>query len=196
MMIDKLTIALAGNPNSGKTRVFNALTGARQHVGNYPGVTVERSRDRRRQGVPSTWWTCPARTASRPTAWRSWSPATSSSRAPGRGGRHRGQPRTWSATSTWPAQLMELGVPLVLAFNMSDVAKQRGHEFDLPQLSPLLGVPIVTMVGRRNEGIEALLDTVLDVARGGSLSSRRARSLRPGGRGGAGADRIAIGPRP
>ena len=77
-MAKKLSIALAGNPNSGKTTVFNALTGARQHVANYPGVTVEKKRvcvDTKTTTSASS--TCPGLTASPPGPSRNWSHETS-----------------------------------------------------------------------------------------------------------------------
>ncbi len=161
----KLTIALAGNPNCGKTTIFNAITGARQHVGNYPGVTVER-----KEGycdyegheitvvdLPGTY----SLTAhsldelvarhfiveERPDVVVDIVDSSNLER------------NLYLAT-----QLIELGVPLVLAFNMSDTAESRGFKFDYEQLSKLLVAPIVPTVGHRGTGIEELLAAVVQVA--------------------------------
>ena len=165
-MSKTITIALAGNPNAGKTTIFNELTGLRQHVGNYPGVTVEKITGRCRRGgvdvevvdLPGTYgltaYSIEERTArrflvdERPDVVVDIVDASNLER------------NLYLAT-----QLMELGVPLVLAFNMSDVAKARGIEFDLPQLSTLLGAPIVQTVGNRGEGLGEMMDAALAVAR-------------------------------
>ena len=172
-MSETITIALAGNPNAGKTTIFNELTGLRQHVGNYPGVTVEKITGRcRHDGVdaeivdlPGTYgltaYSIEERTArrflvhERPDVVVDIVDASNLER------------NLYLAT-----QLMELGEPLVLAFNMSDVARSRGIEFDLPQLSTLLGVPIVQTVGNRGQGLGEMMDAALAVAR----SPHRVRS--------------------
>ena len=160
-----MTVALAGNPNAGKTTVFNALTGARQHVGNYPGVTVETKTGTCRHhdvamtviDLPGTY-SLTAYTAEevvarnviveeKPDVVVDIMDASNVERS-----------------LFLAVQIMELGVPVVLAFNMADVARDRGIEFDLKRLSALLGAPIVPMVGSRGEGIPELLDTVVDVA--------------------------------
>jgi len=178
-MTDVVRIALAGNPNSGKTTIFNALTGARQHVGNYPGVTVEKKQGVcRHKGVrvevtdlPGTYsltaYSVEELVArkfiidERPEVVVDIIDASNLER------------NLYLAT-----QLMELNVRLVLAFNMSDVARQRGLIFDIPKLSQLLGVKIVQMVGNRNEGIDDLLDAVLEAAR--ADSSQLAERIRYG----------------
>ncbi len=164
-MIKKLTIALAGNPNSGKTTIFNRLTGTRQHVGNYPGVTVEKKQGRCRHGgvdievvdLPGTY----SLTAysveellarefivdEKPDVLVDIIDAANLER-----------------NLYLAVQFLELGVPLVLAFNMSDVAKARGIEFDLAQLARLLGAPIVPTVGTKGQGVKELLDEVLRAA--------------------------------
>jgi len=153
-----ITIALTGNPNSGKTTIFNDLTGQRQHVGNYPGVTVELKEGRARcdasdvriVDLPGTY-SLTARTLDervardfiikrRPDVVVDIVDASNIER------------NLYLAT-----QLIELGVPLVLALNMSDVAKTAGIEFDLAKLSQLLGVPIVPTVGHKNQGTQDLL---------------------------------------
>jgi ferrous iron transport protein B len=163
-----LTIALAGNPNSGKTTLFNSLTGSRQHVGNYPGVTVEKKEgaaiheDRKIRVVdlPGTYsltaYSMEELVARRfileekPDVVVDVVDASNLERNLYLG-----------------VQLMELGVPVVFAFNMSDIAKSRGLEFDLDLLSSLLGAPIVPTISHKNKGVRELLDAVEQVADAG-----------------------------
>ena len=161
----KITVALAGNPNSGKTTIFNLLTGARQHVGNYPGVTVEVKEGICRYGdyeitfidLPGTY----SLTAyseeelvtrnfvidERPDIVVDVIDASSIER------------NLYLAT-----QLIEINVPLVLAFNMSDIADRKGMLFDIEQLSILLETIIVRMVGNKSKGKKELLDAIIETA--------------------------------
>lgn len=173
-MKQKIVVALAGNPNSGKTTIFNNLTGARQHVGNYPGVTVERKAGYRRYDgmemeivdLPGTY-SLTAYTEEelvarnfiineRPDVVVDIIDASNLER-----------------NLYLAVQLMELGLPLVLAFNMSDQAKARGHEFDVAKLSGFFGAPIVQTVGHKGEGMDALLDAVASIASGKTVASER-----------------------
>lgn len=160
-MKPKIVVALAGNPNSGKTTIFNELTGARQHVGNYPGVTVERKEGFRRHGdielqivdLPGTYSLT----------------AYSEEELVARNFIIDEKPdivvdivdtSNLERNLYLAVQLMELGVPLVLAFNMSDMAKARGYEFDIEKLSRFFGARIVQTVGHRGVGIKELLDAI------------------------------------
>ncbi|MHC4290983.1 MAG: ferrous iron transport protein B [Planctomycetota bacterium] len=163
--LQKLTVALAGNPNSGKTTVFNALTGARHHVANYPGVTVEkiegnfRYRDYELNVVdlPGTYSLTAYSTeelvarhfifGERPDVVVDVLDASNLER------------NLYLAT-----QLMEMQVPLVLVFNMSDVARSKGLEFDLKQMEKLLGARIVPMVASKRKGVDELLDAIVETA--------------------------------
>ena len=167
-MEKKISVALAGNPNSGKTTIFNMLTGSRQHVGNYPGVTVEKKEGLCRYAgyemtvvdLPGTYSLTAysleeliARsfiTEQQPDVVVDIVDASNIER------------NLYLAT-----QLIEMNVPLVLAFNMSDIAEQRGTVFDIEKLSELLEAAIVPTVGNKGKGRIKLLDAIVETARQG-----------------------------
>jgi ferrous iron transport protein B len=158
---DPIHITLAGNPNSGKTTLFNHLTGARQHVGNYPGVTVDKKEglfslhghDYKVVDLPGTYsltaYSVEELVArdylvnERPDVVIDVVDAANLER-----------------NLYLTCQFLELGVPLVIALNMIDVAKKRGITIDTDKLSTLLGIPVVPIVARNGQGIEALFDAV------------------------------------
>ncbi|MCX6997933.1 MAG: ferrous iron transport protein B [Kiritimatiellaeota bacterium] len=161
-----ITIALTGNPNSGKTTLFNQLTGARQHVGNYPGVTVEIKEGLCRSAAGA------ARVVDLPGIYSltSYSPEEQVTRRFLLGDKPDAVVDVVDTSNLerhlyLAVQCMELGLPLVLAFNMSDVARARGLEFNLLRLSALFGVPIVPTSGTKGEGVPDLLTAALAVAR-------------------------------
>jgi len=175
-MKDKITIALAGNPNAGKTTVFNALTGAHQHIANYPGVTVEKKygtifyQDMEIEVVdlPGTYSLSAysleeivARdflVSERPDLVVDIVDASNLDR-----------------NLYLAVQLMELGAPLIIALNMMDLAESRGIVVDAERLEQLLGVPVVAMVARSHKGLKELVERVVEVVKGGKLSWRPAR---------------------
>ena len=160
----RLTIALAGNPNSGKTTLFNALTGGRQHVGNYPGVTVEKKEGVcRRDDIALNIVDLPGTYSL--TAY-------SAEELVARNFIIHEKPdvvinvvdaSNLERNLYLTVQLRELGVPVVAAFNMSDVAQARGIAFDLDLLARLLGVSIVPTVGSKKTGVEALITEAIRV---------------------------------
>ncbi len=162
----QITIALAGNPNAGKTSVFNALTGSRQHVGNYPGVTVDKKEGEaileglrvRVVDLPGTY------------SLTAYSLEELVARNYLIGQRPDVVVDVVDAANLernlyLTVQLMELGVPLVVCLNMIDVAQARGMQIDVGKLEELLGVPVVPTVGRRGEGVDELLRRAVAVAR-------------------------------
>ena len=160
-----LKIALVGNPNAGKTTLFNQLTGARQHVGNYPGITVDHKEgffQHHNQlisitDLPGTYsltaYSVEELVArdylvnNKPDVVLNIVDASNLER-----------------NLYLTCQLLELGAPLVIALNMMDVARDRGIEINAEKLEQLLKIPIVPIVARSGKGTPALLDMILEAA--------------------------------
>lgn len=166
--LNSVQIALAGNPNCGKTTVFNALTGSKEYVGNRPGVTVEEKRAelKSRRGVtvidlPGVYSLSP------------YSPEEIAARdcIVGKGG--KGAPdvilNVADASNIernlyLTLQLMETGLPLVLMLNMADVAEKKGIVIDEKKLSGLLGVPVVRASAAKGFGLEEAVESAVRAA--------------------------------
>ncbi|MBR2508912.1 MAG: ferrous iron transport protein B [Lentisphaeria bacterium] len=156
-------IALAGNPNCGKTSIFNALTGARQHVGNYPGVTVESKsgsftlNDMQIEliDLPGVYSLSSSSPEEEVVFHEITKPGIDlilnviDSSIPQR-------------SLYLTTQLAELHIPMLLAFNMSDDAKKKGLKFDIPKLEKYFGSPIVQTVGCKSDGVRTLLDKLAE----------------------------------
>ncbi|CAB5145352.1 Ferrous iron transporter FeoB [Olavius algarvensis associated proteobacterium Delta 3] len=171
-----LSIALSGNPNSGKTTIFNNITGTRQKVGNWPGVTVEKKEGRiQRLGrelkiidLPGTYSLTPfsieeivARNyilEEHPDVVIDIIDSSNLERS------------LYLAT-----QLRELDCRVVFALNMTDLAKSRGINIDVGKLSELLDVQIVATVGNKNEGIDDLIEAAVNLAESDHSTSDRRR---------------------
>ncbi len=162
-----LEVAIAGNPNAGKTTVFNALTGQHQHVGNYPGVTVDKKTG---YALYKDW--C-IHFVDLPGTYSL--SAYSIEEVVARDFVIRDQPDlivdVLDATNLKRnlyllLQLMELGVPVIGALNMADEVEKLGITIDEDKLSVLLGVPFVKTVGNRGLGIEQLLELIVRFAEG------------------------------
>jgi ferrous iron transport protein B len=160
------TIALAGNPNSGKTTLFNALTGAHQHVGNYPGVTVAKKQGTYvDNGTKLTIVDLPGTYSL--TAY-------SLEEVVARDFLVNDKPAVvidivdasnLERNLYLTLQFMELGVPVCIALNMVDVAKNRGIAVDAKKLSDLLGTPVIPTVARNGNGKVELMTETIRVAR-------------------------------
>src|SRR5436853_2073618 len=158
-----LTVALAGNPNSGKTTIFNALTGLRQQVANYPGVTVEKKTGRCKLAA-GRW----ANVIDLPGTYSliSRSPDEQVAMEVLRGLRKDTPPpdavivvvdaSNLQRNLYLVSQLIELGRPLVIALNMMDIAERRGTRVSADALEKQLGVPVIPLVGHRRKGIDEL----------------------------------------
>lgn len=165
-----ISVALAGNPNSGKTSIFNALTRGAQRVGNYPGVTVEKvvgfaPAERARLKIvdlPGTYSL---------TAYSEEELVARKFIIDNRPDVIVNVLDTSNLESNLylSTQLMELGVPMVLVFNMSDIAKSRGLVFNIEKLSALMGVRIVQTVGNRRKGVDELREAIVDASEDGRL---------------------------
>ncbi|MDO9565204.1 MAG: ferrous iron transport protein B [Candidatus Desulfaltia sp.] len=160
-----ITIALAGNPNSGKTTIFNNITGTRQKVGNWPGVTVEKKEgliskygyDLKIVDLPGTYSLTPfsieeiiARDfvlEESPDVVIDIIDASNLERS------------LYLAT-----QLREIDCRVIFALNMADVARTKGTKIDAEKLSELLDLPVVFTVGNKNEGIDTLLTKAIELA--------------------------------
>ncbi|MGN0342387.1 MAG: ferrous iron transport protein B [Roseburia sp.] len=161
----QLTFALAGNQNCGKTTLFNQLTGSNQHVGNFPGVTVDR-KDGPIKGHPETMVT------DLPGIY-SLSPYTSEeivSREFILKDKPTGIINIVDATNIernlyLTMQLMELNVPMVLALNMMDEMRGNGGSIRINEMEEMLGIPVVPISASKNEGVEELVGHAIHVAK-------------------------------
>ena len=161
----RITFALAGNQNSGKTTLFNALTGSNQHVGNFPGVTVDR-KDGAISGHPET------RITDLPGIY-SLSPYTREeivSLSFILDEKPSGIINILDATSIerglyLTMQLMELNVPMVLALNMMDELLGNGGSVNINRMEAMLGIPVVPISAAKGDGIAELVDHALHVAK-------------------------------
>jgi ferrous iron transport protein B len=172
--MSNLKVALVGNPNSGKTTVFNALTGARQHVGNWPGVTVER--------VMGEYSHCNSNVDVTDLpgiySFSALSPDEEVAR------KHilfdtpdvvvnvidaSNLERNLYLTT----QLLEMNVPVVVALNMMDMAKQRGIRIEIEHLATHLGCPVIPVVASKKKGIESLREAICAISQ-----SRHAPGIR------------------
>lgn len=161
----EVLIALAGNQNSGKTTLFNRLTGSNQHVGNFPGVTVERKEGTIKSYKEATLVDLPG--------IYSLSPYTSEEVVT-RDFILEGHPDVLinivDATNIernlyLSLQLLELEIPMVIALNMMDEVNASGNSIDVKKLSDKLGVPVVPISAGKNEGIFDLIDTLKKTVR-------------------------------
>lgn len=158
------TVALAGNPNSGKTTLFNELTGARQHVGNYPGVTVEKKEGTYTHkdfklhivDLPGTYSLT----------------AYSLEEVVARDYLVNEKPEVvinivdssnLDRNLYLAVQFLEMGVPVCIALNMIDVAKKRGIKINAEKLSSLLGVPVIPTIARTGQGKQELMESAAHI---------------------------------
>ena len=161
-MAKEITIALAGNPNSGKTTVFNNLTGAHQHVGNWPGVTVEKKEGSYRYGGYQV------RVVDLPGVYSltTYSP----DEVVARNFILEGEPdvvvdildaSNLERNLYLTTQLIELETNLVIALNMMDIAQSRDYQIDVDSLARELGAPVVPMVAKNKEDNKGLLQAII-----------------------------------
>ena len=168
----EIIIALAGNPNSGKTTVFNNLTGSRQHVGNWPGVTVEkkegtcsyqghRIRVVDLPGVYSLTAYAPDEVIARnfiidqkPDAVVDIIDASNLER-----------------NLYLAIQILEMGAPLIIALNMMDMAESKGYHIDIKALAQEIGALVVPMVASHNQGTKELLGEIIRIAKNKTISN-------------------------
>lgn len=161
---ETLTFALAGNQNCGKTTLFNQLTGANQHVGNFPGVTVDR-KDGVIKGHPNTLVT------DLPGIY-SMSPYSSEeliTRQFLMENKPKGIINIVDANNIernlyLTMQLMELDIPMVLALNMMDEVRDNGGSIHVNEMEEMLGIPVIPISAAKNQGIQELVDHAVHVA--------------------------------
>jgi len=161
-----LHVALAGNPNAGKSTIFNALTGSRQHVGNWPGKTVEKKEGKFKHGdyeievvdLPGTY------------SLTAFSPEEVIARDYILNENPDIVVTVVDAANLernlyLTVQVLELGVPVIVALNMSDVADARGFRIDQDMLSQGLQSPVVSTTANKGEGIDNLVGAMISLAK-------------------------------
>ena len=162
-----IKIALAGNPNSGKTTLFNALTGSNQFVGNWPGVTVEKKEGKLKKRADVTITDLPG--------IYSLSPYTLEE-VVARNYLIEQRPdailniidgNNLELNLYFTTQLTELGIPVVIAINMMDVVRRNGDKINIPELSRALGCKVVEISALKGDGVMAAAEAAIDAAKNG-----------------------------
>ena len=159
-----MKIALTGNPNSGKTTMYNALTGRNEKVGNWAGVTV----DKKEHPIKKAYANGQVTAVDLPGAY-SMSPFTSEESITSAYVKNENpdviinivDADNLSRSLFFTTQLLELGIPVVVALNKSDIGKKKGNKIDDEALSKKLGVPVVKTVSTSAEGLKALIDAAV-----------------------------------
>ena len=169
-----LRIALAGNPNCGKTTVFNGYTGARQHVGNYPGVTVDKKEGHIAvNGTHVTVVDLPGT-----YSLTAYSQEELVARKELAGDNVQAVINVVDASALernllLTVQMLEMGTPVVLSCNMMDEARAAGVHIDMDRLSTLLGVPVLPMVARTGEGLKEAMEAAVELSKKGKREPMR-----------------------
>ncbi len=169
-----LRIALAGNPNCGKTTVFNGYTGARQHVGNYPGVTVDKKEGHINVNgtrvivvdLPGTY------------SLTAYSQEELVARQELASDNVQAVINVVDASALernllLTVQMLEMGTPLVLSCNMMDEARNSGVHIDMDRLGALLGIPVLPMVARTGEGLKEAMEAAVELSQKGKREPMR-----------------------
>ncbi len=151
-------IALLGNPNSGKTSIFNIITGSNQQVGNWPGVTVERKSGRYKKDKTITIQDLPGLYSLSPYSLEEQVTRDYLSLTPPDVLVNIIDSTNLERSLYLTLQLMEFGIPMVLALNMSDLVEREGKSIDLEKLSYRLGLPIVKTSAVKNRGLDELIN--------------------------------------
>ena len=172
------TIALVGNPNSGKSSLFNSLTGLNQRVGNFPGVTVDK-----KTGVSHISDTLSANILDLPGTYSLY-PKSADEQVTYEvllDRNHKDRPDLIVAIADasnlrrnllFCSQIMDLGIPVVIALSMNDIARQKGIQVDTEGLERLMGVPVVKINPRKNKGIPQLKKVIADAHKAGTAQAR------------------------
>ena len=168
----KITFALAGNQNCGKTTLFNQLTGANQHVGNFPGVTVDRKDGTIRNHPEAVVTDLPGIYSLSPYSSEEIVTREFLLQEKPTGIINIVDASNLERNLCLTMQLMELNIPMVLALNMMDEVRSNGGSIRINTLEKMLGIPVVPISAAKNEGIDELVSHAIHVARYGEEIGR------------------------